>query len=49
MMVNKEFRKFVDDGTDRSIAGIEGKSISRKISIPVRTKHSHFHGGRSPL
>lgn len=31
MTVNKVYRKFVvDDGADRSIVGIEGKSISRK-------------------
>ena len=28
MMVSKAFRKFVDDGAERSIVGIEGKSIS---------------------
>lgn len=31
MTVNKVYKKFVvDDGADRSIVGIEGKSISRK-------------------
>lgn len=28
MMVNKVFRKFVDDGADWSIVGVEDKSIS---------------------
>ena len=34
MMVSKAFRKFVDDGAERNIVGIEGKSISENSIKP---------------
>lgn len=51
MMMNKPFFKSIDGGgvVERNTMGRKGKSLSKKVSVLVKTMPFHFRGGNGPV